>query len=241
MLTNDVSPITVIVPAAGIGSRMAAATAKQYLTLGQKTVIAHTLELLVNHPRIASVIVALHPQDQQFPQLSIANHPKISCVNGGAERVDSVLNGLATLGENQWVMVHDAARPCLTHEDINKLLATIDELSVNGATVDGAILAKPAIDTMKQTELGSHTIGTTVDRETLWHALTPQLFNSQVLQDAIERAQQQNLTITDEASAMEHAGYHVKLVQGHASNIKITMPEDLALAEFYLTQQGRLS
>ena len=241
MLTNDVSPITVIVPAAGIGSRMAAATAKQYLTLGQQTVLAHTLELLVNHPRIASVIVALHPQDQQFSQLSIANHPKISCINGGAERVDSVLNGLATLSENQWVMVHDAARPCLTHEDIDKLLATIDELSVTGTTVDGAILAKPAIDTMKQTQSSSTLIHTTINRETLWHALTPQLFQSKLLKKAIKTAQLSGKTITDEASAMEHAGHRVKLIAGASSNIKITLQEDLALAEFFLQQQGRIS
>ncbi|MDG1254487.1 MAG: 2-C-methyl-D-erythritol 4-phosphate cytidylyltransferase [Glaciecola sp.] len=236
MLTTNVSPITVIVPAAGIGSRMAAATAKQYLTLGSQTVIAYTLELLVSHPRIKSVIVALHPQDLQFSQLSIANHPKITCVVGGDERVDSVLNGLATLTDDQWVMVHDAARPCLTHTDIDKLLTTIDEPSAHGA-----ILAKPAIDTMKQIQRGSRSIDTTIDRETLWHALTPQLFSAHALHNAIEQAQQQNLTITDEASAMEQAGYRVQLIPGQASNIKITLPEDLALAEFYLTQQGRLS
>jgi 2-C-methyl-D-erythritol 4-phosphate cytidylyltransferase len=236
MLKTNISPISVIVPAAGIGSRMAANTAKQYLTLGRETVIAHTLTLLVNHPRIVSVIVALHPQDQQFQQLSIASHPKITCVVGGDERVDSVLNGLATLSEDQWVMVHDAARPCLTHTDIDKLLATIDD-----PLAQGAILAKPAIDTMKQIQPDSLTIDSTINRETLWHALTPQLFSAHALRHAIEQAQQQKLTITDEASAMEYAGYRVQLIKGQASNIKITLPEDLALAEFYLTQQGRLS
>ena len=244
MLSIDESPITVIVPAAGIGSRMASSIPKQYLLLGNQTVLSHTLELLVSHPRVTSVIVALHPDDDKFPNLPIAQHSKIAQVVGGNERVDSVLNALATLPDDHWVMVHDAARPCLTHHDIDQLLETIVEAAQTSSQQPlpcGAILAKPAIDTMKQIEPDSLTINTTIDREKLWHALTPQLFNSHILRAAIERALRLKLTLTDEASAMEYAGYHVKVIQGHASNIKITMPEDLALAEFYLTQQGRLA
>lgn len=243
MTHTSVTSIKAIVPAAGIGSRMSSNTPKQYLSIGTQTVLEHTLALLISHPHITQVIVALNPDDKYFKHLPIANHKKIKCIDGGSERVDSVLNGLETIVDDQWVMVHDAARPCLTHQDINKLLEVINDKndSAMGYQYDGAILAKPAIDTMKQTHSSAPVIQTTVDRETLWHALTPQLFNAVSLKEAIKSAQQANKMITDEASAMEYAGYRVKLVSGSTSNIKITLPEDLALAEFFLKQQGRIS
>lgn len=238
-----VTQIMAIVPAAGIGSRMSSSIPKQYLPIGTKTVLEHTLDLLVSHPKVSHVVVALNKDDVHFEHLAIAQHPKIKRIYGGTERVDSVLNGLETIVDEQWVMVHDAARPCLLHTDIDKLIEVISDNDDPERLFkyDGAILAKQAIDTMKQTQSSSQLIHTTVNRDTLWHALTPQLFKAKSLKEAIKSALQAEHSITDEASAMEHAGYRVKLISGTTSNIKITLPEDLALAEFFLQQQGRIS
>ncbi len=236
--SSTLPAITAIVPAAGIGSRMAAKVAKQYLLLGEQTVLEHTLSALLAHPRINRIVVVLHPEDDTFAQLPLAQHPQISTVIGGAERVDSVLQGLYAMPDNHWVLVHDAARPCIQQHDIDALLSNINDVDFAGA-----ILATPVIDTMKRARQEHQTpsIEHTVDRESLWHALTPQLFASADLTDAIVNAQAQQHLITDEASAMEYAGYHISLVSGDPSNIKITRPEDLALAHFFLTQQGRIT
>lgn len=243
MKHSSVNKITVIVPAAGIGSRMSSSIPKQYLPIGSKTVLEHTLNILVSHPAVSHVVVALNKNDTHFDHLAIASHHKIARIYGGSERVDSVLNGLETIQDEQWVMVHDAARPCLEHKDIDKLINIIENNNEPDMLFkySGAILAKPAIDTMKQTQSSSTLIHTTINRETLWHALTPQLFQAKLLKKAIKTAQLAGQTITDEASAMEYSGHRVKLVAGASSNIKITLQEDLALAEFFLQQQGRIS
>ena len=148
-------------------------------------------------------------------------------VFGGETRAKSVYNALKCLSSNDWALVHDAARPCLKQSDLDNLLQINDE--------QGAILATPAIDTIKRAN--GLQISHTEDRETLWHALTPQFFPAKPLTEALEAAFLANATITDEASAMEFAGFHPTLVAGRSDNLKITRPEDLALAEFYLTHQ----
>jgi 2-C-methyl-D-erythritol 4-phosphate cytidylyltransferase len=225
----------VVVPAAGIGKRMQADCPKQYLKIAGKTVIEHTLNNLLKHPSINQVIVVLNAQDQTFKQLSIADHPAIKTVLGGKERCDSVLAGLNFLSQDeQWVLVHDAARPCLAQTDLTALLQ-LAELGNKGG-----ILATPVRDTMKRgqsSKCGSQQIVKhTESRENLWHALTPQFFQLAVLKQALEYAMDQQALITDEASAVELLGKEVVLIAGKASNIKITQPEDLLLAEFYLTQ-----
>ena len=228
-MTDCHSGLTAIVPAAGIGSRMGADCPKQYLTLAGKTILEHTLGCLLSHPAIARVIVALAPHDGWFEQLAVAADPRILRVEGGIERAYSVLNALH-VAEGKWVLVHDAARPCLTHEDLDALIAS-------AMVCDGAILGSRVRDTMKRTD-GAGNIVATVEREQLWHALTPQMFPTGTLKRALEEGLALGALITDEASAMERAGFTVKMVEGRADNIKVTRPEDLSLAELFLQQQS---
>lgn len=221
-----------IVPSAGIGTRMGAPIPKQYLQINNKTVIEYTLDCLLSHPAINGLVIAMHPDDNCWSEISLHMEKPVRIVDGGAERCHSVLNALKFLldsaDKNDWVLVHDAARPCLRHEDIDRL---IDQASHDV----GGILAVPVRDTMKHSDAQQH-IDATVDRNQLWHALTPQMFRLGQLHDALKQAIDNHALVTDEASAMELAGYKPLLVEGHADNIKITRPEDLALAEFYLKQ-----
>lgn len=226
--------LAVVIPAAGVGSRMQANKAKQYLTINDKTILQYTLERFINLSYVDKIYVSISPEDKLFGELSIASHPKIIKVDGGKERADSVLNGLkqAIKDNLKWCMVHDAARPCLLSKDIDNLYQTCLENGMAG------ILASPVRDTMKRGANDAITIKQTVDRNNLWHALTPQCAPIQLLKDAIEQQLEPsglvNKKITDEASALELAGESVQLVSGSVKNIKITLPEDLELAEFYL-------
>lgn len=224
--------ITAVVPAAGVGSRMQADRPKQYLQLAGKTVLEHTLEALISHPRIGQIIVAVSPQDDYFDTLPVASADWLLKVTGGKERADSVLSGLMHAEDSEWVLVHDAARPCVTHADLDRLLA------LTTADSNGGILATPVRDTMKRASPSQPTqVAKTESRDHLWHALTPQLFRHIALRDALASALKQGVQITDEASAIEWAGGQVELVEGSATNIKITRPDDLALAAFYINQR----
>ncbi|MCF2950452.1 2-C-methyl-D-erythritol 4-phosphate cytidylyltransferase [Paraglaciecola aquimarina] len=221
---------SVVLPAAGIGKRMLSEIPKQYLTIAGRTIIEHTISVLLKHPQIRRVIVVLNPEDAIFNTLPIAQNPKVETTIGGKERADSVLAGLQHLDEQeQWGLVHDAARPCLSLNDISKLIAIAEQGDIGG------ILASRVRDTMKRSDT-SNTILHTESRENLWHALTPQFFNLTELKYALETAKNDKALITDEASAIEYIGKPVKLIEGQASNLKVTQPEDLLLAEFYLTQ-----
>lgn len=228
--------VTAILPAAGIGSRMQALFPKQYLSIGDKTIIEHAIGALLRHSRVQRVIVAISAQDDYFSQLPIATDPRITVVTGGAQRVDSVLSALQQVDQVEWVLVHDAARPCLHQDDLERLLALTQTSTVGG------ILAAPVRDTMKRAQRQREDqcqqfIDHTIDRQDLWHALTPQLFPRDLLMHCLTAAVRHNpLAVTDEASALEFCGYTPQLVAGRADNIKVTLPEDLALATFYLTQ-----
>lgn len=224
-MTTITSLYTAIVPAAGIGSRMAAAVPKQYLPLNGSTLLEQTLAVLLKHAAIKRIIVATAEQDPWFDQLAIAHHPRVLRVVGGAERANTVLNALVHV-ETDWVLVHDAARPCLHNQDLEAVLQA-------GLQADGAILASRVRDTMKRGD-GEGNISTSVSRDELWHALTPQCFATQPLAQALASALAAGAVITDEASAMEWAGFHPRLVPGRADNIKVTQPEDLELAHFFL-------
>ncbi|WP_445402388.1 2-C-methyl-D-erythritol 4-phosphate cytidylyltransferase [Zobellella sp. An-6] len=218
---------TAVVPAAGVGKRMGASLPKQYLSLGGRTVLEHTLDRLLGHPAIGRIIVATAEHDPWFPALAIARDPRVLRVVGGRERADSVLNALTRV-ETEWVLVHDAARPCLHRGDLDALLAA-------GQGEGGAILACRVRDSMKRGD-GRGAIMESVSREELWHALTPQCFATRALRQALAGALAAGCEVTDEASAMEWAGVHPRLVEGRADNIKITRPEDLSLAGFFLQQ-----
>lgn len=223
-----------VIPAAGSGRRMGADTPKQYLPLHGQSVLEHALDALFACQRISGIVLALSPDDSHWPALETRYaERRLVRVDGGAERCHSVLNALATLAEEaddaDWVLVHDAARPCLRVEDLNALIDTLIPDS------DGGLLGVPVSDTMKRTQPDG-TITATVDRDRLWHAQTPQMFRLGQLRSALEQALARDILVTDDAAAMELAGYHPRVVCGHADNIKVTVPEDLALAEFYLEQ-----
>ena len=231
---NKKQKIWVVIPAAGVGRRMGSNTPKQYLLLNNKSVIEHTISVFSSHNAISEIIVSISKEDEYWPSLNINCSKPVHKVEGGKERCDSVLNGLKFLQDkakaDDWVLVHDAARPCLRNEDLDLLLKELQQHEVGG------ILAVPVRDTMKRAVDKTNLIKETVDRDALWHALTPQMFRFKLLKDALESALKNNKTITDEASAIELAGYQPVLVEGHSDNIKITRPEDLTLAAFYLRE-----
>lgn len=224
-----------VVPAAGVGKRFGSALPKQYLQLNNKTVVENTLERLLSLEEITQVVVSLSSEDQRFKSLSVAKHARVKTVIGGDERCHSVLNGLRYLSgvgdEKDWVLVHDVARPCVRAGDIRKLLKQVDQFDAVGG-----ILANPVRDTMKRANRINQ-IEATVDRNQLWHALTPQLFRLGALRGAIESALADGVVVTDESAAMERLGHQPLLVEGHYDNIKITHPQDLALTELYIQQQ----
>ncbi len=223
--------VIAVVPAAGIGSRMQSDRPKQYMTIGQRTLLEYSITSLFSHPAITKVVVALHPQDDQFLTLPLAADPRVITVIGGDTRAESVAAGLSVINDADWVLVHDAARPCLHPQDLARLIALTAESDIGG------ILAAPVNDTMKRALQGRCDIAHTVDREALWHALTPQLFPRQLLIQCLSQAMAEGAVITDEASALEYCGYHPQLVPGRSDNIKVTRPEDLALADFFLTRR----
>ena len=216
---------------------MLAAVPKQYLPLLGRPIILHTLERLCSHPRIRGVMVGVSDQDRHWQTLvpMPSQHPKfLGEYPGGATRAHTVLNGLRALAEHakpdDWVLVHDAVRPCVRHEDIDKLIVTVNDGQ------EGGLLAFSISDTVKRVDNNGHVLET-VNREGLWRAATPQMFRIKSLTQALEKAMKQGSEITDEASAIEAADGHPRVVACNADNIKITLPEDLALAELYLRQQ----
>lgn len=223
-----------IVPAAGAGARMGAAVPKQYLPLLGQTLLEHTLSRLLDLPNLAGLVLVISPEDTRWDQLSLSKDSRISVVDGGRERSESVLNGLNYLAlhaaADDWILVHDAARPCVRISDILNLC---EQTRVHPV---GGILGIPVVDTLKQVN-GAREIINTPDRSILWQAQTPQLFRYQLLHQYLARALTAGHTVTDEASAVEAGGHRPLIVEGHSDNIKITRPEDLILAEMILQQQ----
>ena len=230
--SSALSRVWAVIPAAGKGSRMGGGMPKQYLPLLGRTVLEHTVARLANHPRVAGVVLVLAADDAWWPTIA-SKLPSVQTTLGGVERCHSVLNGLRALTAahaNDWVLVHDAARPCLRATDIDRLL---DELQDSPC---GGLLALPVRDTLKRcTDNGA--IESTVDRARLWHALTPQMFRLGALRAALENALITGLLVTDEAQAIEFAGGIPRVIEGSGDNLKITRPEDLKLAELFLLAQ----
>ncbi len=222
-----------IIPASGTGSRMNTATPKQYLQLENGlTILDQSLKTLLKIDDIIGCVVAISPDDDDFQSSNYQKHGKMLAVaEGGQERFHSVLNALKALSEfaepNDWVLVHDAVRPCVKASDVQML---IDELKQSD---DGGILATPVVDTLKRAD--DAIVQNTVDREGLFQAQTPQMFRFNVLVKALENVVSGDAHITDEAEAVARTGAKVKIVIGSNDNIKITVAEDLALANFLLS------
>lgn len=237
-MTSPAKPSTIwaLIPAAGIGSRMGSTIPKQYLEIDNTAILEHSIRIFLDNPLITNYVVALHAEDAYWQRLDSSLRASVLTVNGGDERYASVINGLKAVIESgdsdDWVLVHDAARPCLSQADLNRLL----EARHNAQ--DGALLALPAIDTIKQSHgSSSSSVASTLDRSMIWQAQTPQLFRAGRLLDALERVLAKGIAVTDESSAIEVLGGQPLLVRGSKANLKITEPEDLALATFILQSQ----
>jgi 2-C-methyl-D-erythritol 4-phosphate cytidylyltransferase/2-C-methyl-D-erythritol 2,4-cyclodiphosphate synthase len=225
-----------IVPAAGRGERFASAThglPKQYTTLAGRSVLEWSLRALLKEPRVHAIVVVLAANDPHWPAISAKlNSPKLLSTIGGAQRQDSVMNGLDFLlpkaAAEDWILVHDAARPCLSGEDLAALIDAVAGVPDNlGAAAAGAVLAAPIVDTVKR-ELRDSV--ETVDRTGLLRALTPQVFGFAQLRRALQDVARAGVEVTDEAQALERLRLHPKLVRGSPFNIKVTRVEDLELA-----------
>ena len=227
------SSVWAVVPAAGSGRRMAAEVPKQYLRIAGVSLLEHTLRALLAAPTIRGVVVVLDPSDRRADSVASLSDARIVRAPGGAERADSVLSGLRVLrdlaADDDWVLVHDAARPCLPIADLMNLIASVTDTGV------GALLAQRCSDTIKRVDQEGRVMAT-LDREDLWRAQTPQMFRLSELRQALEGALAKGLAITDEASAMELANFPVQIVEGPACNLKVTVPDDLRIAENYLNQ-----
>lgn len=206
---------------------------KQYLPLLNQTVIEITLAKLLALNNVKKVIVSLHPEDRYWQTLNCAKNPKIQTVIGGKERSGSVLAALKHIRQQaekrDWVLVHDAARACIMTETIESMLTALKGKDIGG------ILGTPSSDTLKQ--VANQLIQSTLDRQIVWRAQTPQIFRYGLLYRCLHQAIANNHPVTDEASAIEIAGYQPQILRGRADNIKITYPEDLTFAEFILRQQ----
>lgn len=229
--------IWALVPGAGTGQRMGASLPKQYLSLAGQTIAQRTLSQLVTADLFSKIIIALADDDHHFLDLPIAQSAQIETVVGGASRAASVVNGLHALADyaaaDDWVMVHDIARPLITVEAMNKLVNAVGPQDV------AAILATRIHDTVKRSGIYNSApevlpiVETTLDRRRLWLAQTPQMVRYGLLVEAMTQAEKQQ-EVTDEASAVEFLGRPVLLVENTQQNIKITTAEDLRLAEYYL-------
>ena len=223
----------VVIPAAGVGKRMGVDKPKQYIEVSNKTIIEHTIKCFLDREEIEKVVVAISNTDEFWPELQISKHEKVITAPGGAERYQSVFNGLKELQDkaeqNDWVLVHDAARPCLSQSAIDRLMIELREHEVGG------ILAMPCRDTMKRSNEKSEIIDT-VERESLWHAQTPQMFKYEKLYSAISDVLEKDIVVTDEAMAIELSGFKPLLVRGQQENIKITHKDDLKYLETYLNE-----
>ena len=221
----------VVIPAAGSGRRFDSSIPKQYAMLGAATVIEHALAPFESDADCAGIVVAIAPDDLTWPTIAARRSRLIEAVEGGEQRAHSVRNALRTLAtrvrDDDWIMIHDAARPCFTAADL-KLLKR--ELAAHPV---GGLLAVPLADTLKRAlEPGSQVthVDSTVDREGLWRAVTPQVFRCGVLLRALEAALDAKRVPTDEAQAIEWSGQRPRLVAGRTDNIKVTTANDLALA-----------
>lgn len=221
-----------VVPAAGKGLRAGGQLPKQYLPLAGATVIQRTLDRLSQLP-VQAIVVAVAPGDARAAGLAYRDPAVLRFVTGGDERADSVLAGLQAIADraadDDWVLVHDVARPCVRLADIEHLLRQV------AAHPAGGLLGNRVRDTMKRAR--GDEVAETVPREALWHALTPQVFRYGLLRTALEAARRDGVAVTDEAQAVERLGEHPLLVEGARDNLKITWPEDLQMAEAFLRLQ----
>jgi 2-C-methyl-D-erythritol 4-phosphate cytidylyltransferase len=235
-MNTDSQQFIVVIPAAGVGGRFASELPKQYAKVLGKTILEHAIEPFLKHPALYKIVVVLARSDQYWQQVDILKHPKILLSDGANERYESVLQGLVTardfITNDGWILVHDAARPCLWYADLELLWQNLREHPVGG------LLARPLFDTIK-TAHDDHVVTATLNRRELFAAQTPQMFRYQILREALEAAIGQRKTVTDEASAIEK--FHEtppKLVLTPRWNLKLTVSGDLPIIETLLRERA---
>ena len=232
------SKVWAIIPAAGLGQRMNSERPKQYILINDEPILAHTLHAICQVPQVEQVVVALHPDDQYWPTQINLSYTNITTTQGGEFRAQSVLNAIQLLSAQanaqDWLLVHDAVRPCITAKTINAMLIQLEDHPIGG------LLGVPVRDTLKAVDAQGNTTQT-VSRAGLWHALTPQVFRFGLLQAALTTLIEDDFEITDDASAIEKMGHSPKMIQGSYDNIKITWPEDLATASAWLQQHQEMA
>lgn len=225
-----------VIPASGVGVRMGSGRPKQYMELGGKKILEWTLQVFVGLPEVRSIIVGIADSDTWWPTIPFSTHKNIHTSVGGAERIQTVINGLKQLRQlcraqdYDWVLVHDAVRPCVLREDVIKLVQTCRQ------TDHGGLLGCEIVDTVKRADEQGKVVKTE-SRKGLWRAMTPQMFRLRDLESALLSAMNSGHYSTDESAAMELAGYQPQIVSGDPSNIKITRLSDIKLAETILGQQ----
>ncbi len=228
---NRVASCWVVIPAAGSGKRMGIEVPKQYIELNDMTMLEHSVSSLLYDQRILGIKIVVDLEQDLHLDLPNLKDPKVSFVQGGTERSDSVLAGLSDLinitDETDWVLVHDAARPCVRPSEINQLIDIVTQSGIGG------VLAQKITDTVKRTD-SNGLVNETVQRECLWRAFTPQMFPIGLLRESLLAAKAANITVTDEAAAMERMGHPVQLIPGLSTNIKITVPADFEFARTFL-------
>ncbi len=228
------SKVIAIIPAAGSGTRMGISRPKQYLEINGISIIQHTIERLASFQLVDGIVVALAEDDAYFDKLQFDLDIPLNTVVGGEERIHSVYNAAKSLqtavDNDDFFMVHDSVRPCVCHDDVDRLLLAAQQHPC------GALLAAPVTDTIKRVDQ-VHEVCETVNRENLWRALTPQVFRATMLTQALKvRVYDYIQSVTDEASVMEAQGHKPLIVEGRSDNIKITHADDLKLAEIILSQ-----
>ncbi|MCV2506172.1 MAG: 2-C-methyl-D-erythritol 4-phosphate cytidylyltransferase [Candidatus Lightella neohaematopini] len=233
MLNNKMFPdITAIVAAAGTGKRMNISIPKQYLTIANKTVLEHVIDTLLLVQCIKNIIIVINSNDYYFNKLSLSKNSKLTVIHGGISRFYSVINALRYIKYTKWVIVHDAVRPCLHKDDLYKLL-----LITNYSTI-GGILAIPVTNTIKVVNINNNIklVNNTLNRNKLWQALTPQIFNFELLKYCFEQILKENISVTDESSVLEYFGYKPIVIHGRSDNIKITNKSDIILIKNYFNK-----
>jgi len=227
-------PCWAIVPAAGVGSRMATVKPKQYLSLLGRPLITYCIDVLLAHPAMSGVVVVLSEDDEDWRHLPYANHPNVLTAVGGVTRAHSVYAGMQALSDrvqdSSWVLVHDAARPGVTSAMLDRLFAAVTGHAVGG------LLGVPVVDTVKYVSMQGD-VERTISRENVWLAQTPQIFRYQILLNALRQCLQEGEIITDEASAIEFVGLQSKMVLGDRQNLKVTTADDLETLKQYWLEE----
>lgn len=228
-----------IIPAAGSGKRFSKDVPKQFLKIGNKSVLEFSIKPLLDFSECVGICLVVEPKDEYHKYLEFTENTKISIIEGGSNRMQSVINGIMFWNNSELsfsnILVHDSVRPCLRSSDVRTLLESMDS-----EKVDGVILGTPCVDTVKQVKSKEMLVKKTLNRSDLWASFTPQVFKREVLVDAALNRTLKDKIFTDEASLVEANNGRLKMIQGSKDNFKITFPEDLNLAKSILISQGRM-